>query len=70
MLGYWSTMFNDTFQLPEGQGNVNEGRSDDNPVVLPEITAPDFTFILKILFGNPLASFRLSAVADKYSQVS
>jgi hypothetical protein len=56
MLSFWSQMFYNTFQLPEGQGNVNEGRSDENPVTLPAITAQDFTFLLQILFGHPLAS--------------
>jgi hypothetical protein len=53
MLGYWSSMFGDTFGLPEGDGNAGEGRSNDTPVVPPTVTADEFTFLVQILFGNP-----------------
>ena len=44
-----STVFADMFLLPQGDQGTVEGQSDENPIILQEISKHDFEQLLEVL---------------------
>jgi hypothetical protein len=40
------------FDLLVGEHNINEGASDDNPILVPGVAIETFNFILNISIGQ------------------
>jgi hypothetical protein len=40
------------FDLPVGEHNINEGASDDNPILVLGVTTKTFNFILNMSIGQ------------------
>ncbi|KAL4244341.1 hypothetical protein ABKN59_010658 [Abortiporus biennis] len=47
-----SELFRTMFQLPSGESSSQEGTSDDNPIVLPDVTVEEFEALLEFFYDG------------------